>query len=190
MSQAKSTTNHDEIRRWIESRNGHPAFVTSTRRGASGLLRVDFNRPEEGFEEISWDQFFDTFDESNLAFLYQETTATGRKSRFNKFVERDESLNPVRSASGDGFEDEDERRAGEDEDEDEDEEEEEEEEDEDEEDDEDWDEDEDEDEDDEEDEDEDEEDEDDLDEEDLDDDDLDEDEDEDEEDDEDDEDER
>lgn len=185
MSQAKSTTNHDEIRRWIESRNGHPAFVTSTRRGASGLLRVDFNRPEEGFEEISWDQFFDTFDDSNLAFLYQETTATGRKSRFNKFVERDQSLNPVRAASGDGFEDEDERRAGEDEDEDEEEEEEEEE---DEEDDEDWDEDEDEDEDEEDDEDEDEdevdeEDEEELDEEDLDDDDdVDEDEDEDEDD--------
>ena len=142
MSQAKSTTNHDEIRRWIESRNGHPAFVTSTRRGASGLLRVDFNRPEEGFEEISWDQFFDTFDDSNLAFLYQETTATGRKSRFNKFVERDQSLNPVRAASGDGFEDEDERRAGGDDDEDEDEDEDEEEEEDEEEDDEDWDEDE------------------------------------------------
>ena len=88
MSQAKSTTNHDEIRKWIESRKGHPAFVKATRKGGTGLLRVDFDKPEEGLEEIDWDQFFDTFEKSNLAFLYQDETASGRKSRFNKFVER------------------------------------------------------------------------------------------------------
>lgn len=109
MSETRSTTNHDEIRRWIESREGHPSFVKSIRRGDSGLLRVDFGKPEEGFEEISWDQFFDTFDKSNLAFLYQDTTASGRKSRFNKFVERDASAD--RSADeeeDDDLEDEDE----------------------------------------------------------------------------------
>src|SRR5689334_3368624 len=53
MSPVNSTTNHDEIRRWVASRKGHPAFVKSTRKGDSGLLRVDFREPEEGFEEIS-----------------------------------------------------------------------------------------------------------------------------------------
>ena len=114
MSQAKSTTNHDEIRRWVESRKGHPAFVKSTRKGDSGLLRVDFGEPEEGFEEISWDQFFDTFEESNLAFLYQDETANGRKSRFNKFVDRSK----VEGAASEDEEDEDELSAAEEADED------------------------------------------------------------------------
>jgi len=30
MSSAKTTTNHDEIRRWVEKRGGHPAIVAST----------------------------------------------------------------------------------------------------------------------------------------------------------------
>ncbi|MFL6575563.1 MAG: hypothetical protein ACJ8MR_03025 [Povalibacter sp.] len=112
MSQAKSTTNHDEIRRWVESRKGHPAFVKSTRKGDSGLLRIDFGEPEEGFDEISWDEFFDTFEQSNLAFLYQDETSNGSKSRFNKFVSRDSE----QSASN---EDEDDSDVDEDEDDDE-----------------------------------------------------------------------
>jgi uncharacterized protein YhbP (UPF0306 family) len=36
-------------------------------------------------EEISWEEFFEKFDESNLAFLYQE----GKNTRFNKLVKRE-----------------------------------------------------------------------------------------------------
>lgn len=95
MSQANATTDHTVIRRWAESRNGRPSVVKSTKaksksRGQSGgLLRIDFNTPEESLDDVSWDEFFETFDQNNLAFLYQEETASGRKSRFNKFVSRD-----------------------------------------------------------------------------------------------------
>lgn len=92
MSRAQATTDHKVIRQWAESRKGHPAFVKSTegkRKGSGGLLRIDFDPTEESLDEISWDEFFDTFDKNELAFLYQEKTASGRKSRFNKFVSRE-----------------------------------------------------------------------------------------------------
>lgn len=86
MTASKTTTDHEEIRRWAEARNGHPARVKGT--GNGGLLRIDFGEPEETLEEISWDQFFEIFDRSDLAFLYQDKTEAGAESRFNKFVSR------------------------------------------------------------------------------------------------------
>ncbi len=88
MSQATTTTDHDEIRRWAEERGGRPSVVR-TGQGPGGILRFDFGEQEESLEEISWDEFFETFDESNLAFLYQEQTSDGEESRFNKFVSRE-----------------------------------------------------------------------------------------------------
>jgi hypothetical protein len=42
-SEAKTTTDHDEIRRWIEERGGKPATVSRTAEGDEpGILRVDF----------------------------------------------------------------------------------------------------------------------------------------------------
>ena len=59
--------------------------------GEGGILRIDFGEPEEGLEKISWEDFFKVFDERKLAFLYQDKTADGKMSRFNKFVARDGS---------------------------------------------------------------------------------------------------
>jgi hypothetical protein len=92
MPRAIATTDHQQIRRWVEARNGHPAVVRSTEGsgpGNAGLLRIDFDEAEESLEQTSWDEFFETFDTNGLAFLYQDNTASGRKSRFNKFVSRD-----------------------------------------------------------------------------------------------------
>lgn len=88
MARAQATTNHEVIRHWIEAHNGHPSVVRATegtRKGSAGLLRVDFDEPEDSLEEISWDDFFDTFDSQKLAFLYQDE----EQSRFHKFVDRD-----------------------------------------------------------------------------------------------------
>ena len=87
---AKTTTNHDEISRWVEERGGHPAIVKGTEKGGSALLRVDYPgySGEDRLEEISWDEFFKIFDENKLAFLYQDRTEDGGLSRFSKFVER------------------------------------------------------------------------------------------------------
>ena len=90
MSEAKTTTNHDEIRRWVEDRGGRPAAVRDTGGGGDdpGILRIDFGDQDEGLEEISWDEFFQAFDENDLAFLHQDETEDGSQSRFNKFVSR------------------------------------------------------------------------------------------------------
>ncbi len=64
---------HDTIRNWIEARKGQPARVKAQRR-RWGLLRVDFGKPEDTLEKISWDEFFKIFDDENLAFLHQDMT--------------------------------------------------------------------------------------------------------------------
>ena len=85
-----TTTDHDEIRRWAESRGGRPAHVAETGdRGDPGVLRIDFGDADDRLEEISWDEWFRAFDENGLALVYQEHTADGEESRFNKLVSRE-----------------------------------------------------------------------------------------------------
>ena len=86
MSSSDTTTDHNKIREWAEARGGHPAKVDTG--GKGGMLRIDCGEPEDNLEEISWDEFFQIFDENELAFLYQDKTADGGESRFNKFVNR------------------------------------------------------------------------------------------------------
>jgi len=82
------TTDHDEIREWVESHGGHPSVVKRTQRGRNGggVLRIDFPgfSGEESLQETSWDEWFRVFDERKLAFLYQNQG----DSRFNKLVSR------------------------------------------------------------------------------------------------------
>lgn len=81
---AARTRDHDTIRRWAEARGGHPAVVEGTE-----ILRIDFDEPDDRDEKlrrISWDEFFRIFDSRDLEFLYQDRTADGQISRFNKFV--------------------------------------------------------------------------------------------------------
>jgi hypothetical protein len=44
---------------------------------------------EDKLQEITWDEFFEKFDERNLALVYQEETADGERSNFNKLVSRE-----------------------------------------------------------------------------------------------------
>jgi hypothetical protein len=86
---SKVTRDHEEIRRWAEARGGKPAHVKRTgSRGDTGILRIDFPgySGEGTLETISWDEFFEKFDERGLSFLYQEQTAGGERSNFNKLV--------------------------------------------------------------------------------------------------------
>lgn len=88
MAAANKTTDHDEIRRWVESHGGHPATVKRTRSKRDvGMIRVDFPgfSGEGTLEPVSWDEWFAKFDEQELAFMYQE----GKRTNFNKLVRRD-----------------------------------------------------------------------------------------------------
>lgn len=88
-----ATVDHDTIRSWVEERDGQPAHVEATADGDDvGVLRLQFpdtQRDHDEIEPISWDAFFEKFDDENLAFVYQDETEGDRMSRFYKFVDRD-----------------------------------------------------------------------------------------------------
>lgn len=89
--ESKQTTDHDTIREWTEKRDGVPATIRQTERGGeAGILRIHFPgySDDDAFDELSWDEFFEAFEENELAFLYQEETKDGKQSRFFKFVNR------------------------------------------------------------------------------------------------------
>ncbi len=83
---AKTTTDHDEIRRWVEKNGGYPARVKATGRGKGdpGILRIDYPgfSGQETLARMDWDEWFEAFDENRLAFLYQPST------RFSKLIAR------------------------------------------------------------------------------------------------------
>ncbi|MFO7563324.1 MAG: hemerythrin domain-containing protein [Enhygromyxa sp.] len=88
MASAKSTTDHQTIKHWVEQRGGHPARVKATgSKGDPGILRIDFPgfSGEDTLEEIEWEEFFDAFEDNQLAFLYQDQS----NSRFSKLISRE-----------------------------------------------------------------------------------------------------
>lgn len=83
MASATPVTDHDRIRDWAEEHGGRPACV----KGTAALLRIDFGKPDEKLQPITWDDWFQTFEESNLAALLPP----GSRSRFFKLVDRNAS---------------------------------------------------------------------------------------------------
>jgi hypothetical protein len=100
-AEAQVTTNHEEIKQWVEERGGRPARVKGTDKGDSGgLLRIDYPgfSGEDTLETITWDEFFQAFEENKLAFLYQEETKDGKESRFSKLISRDSATERSKGA--------------------------------------------------------------------------------------------
>jgi hypothetical protein len=89
-AESKVTTDHRRIKQWVEERRGKPARVKGSVSG-SGLLGIDYPgyAGENILEPIAWEEFFEGFEAKNLAFLYQEVTNDGVKSRFAILIERD-----------------------------------------------------------------------------------------------------
>jgi len=87
---SSTTTDHELIRGWAEQRGGKPSHVKRTgSKSDVGILRIDFPgySGEDSLDEISWEQWFEKFEESKLAFLYEDDD----DSRFNKLISRDTS---------------------------------------------------------------------------------------------------
>jgi hypothetical protein len=104
MASSKTTRDHEEIRRWAEARGAVPAEVASTHQGDEpGILRFEFpnarNRNDENLRQIPWDEFFEKFDENNLELLYQEKTADGAQSNFNKLIHPESEERPSRQTA-------------------------------------------------------------------------------------------
>lgn len=100
MSEAKITTDHEMIKSWVEQRGGHPARVEGTAvPGSAGVILIDYGDApahEAELEAITWDDFFEGFEENKLAFLYADDTD---ETRFAKLVSRDSSGVEVGAAS-------------------------------------------------------------------------------------------
>lgn len=85
---AETTTDHDTIRKWATSKKGKPAAVDRTHKdGDVGIIRIVFpdnpRSEHDALVEISWDEFFDEFEERQLALLYDPD------GLFSKIVGRD-----------------------------------------------------------------------------------------------------
>jgi len=91
-SRSRTLTDHEEIRRWAEERGAKPSAVRRTHSDDNvGIIRLDFPgySGEDSLEEIEWDEWFENFDDNNLALVVQDETANGEQSNFNKLVSRE-----------------------------------------------------------------------------------------------------
>lgn len=89
-TESVTTTDHDQIRRWVEARDGTPAAVRATETDDDpGILRIRFrDESADDLDAIGWEEFIAKFEESELALLYQDRTTDGGTGRFRKFVKR------------------------------------------------------------------------------------------------------
>ena len=82
--QTLTTRDHQQIKRRAGEREAQPATVEGTEHGSHlGVLRFDF--PGYGgrdLKKVPWDEWFQTFDDRNLEFVYQETKKDGEDSNF------------------------------------------------------------------------------------------------------------
>jgi hypothetical protein len=88
---------HEEIQQWAEDRGAVPTCVRGTggrARRDTGMIRLEFPRfgEEPKLQPISWDDWFQKFDDSGLAVMVQDETASGERSNFNKLVKRETAL--------------------------------------------------------------------------------------------------
>ena len=86
-----TTTDHRKIRNWTEKRGGQPASVKNNNlRSEEDILKIHFpfTGADETVEKITWEEFFEKFEEQALSFTYQETTKDGNPSLYCRLQER------------------------------------------------------------------------------------------------------
>ncbi|MEO3774723.1 hypothetical protein [Micromonospora sp. B9E7] len=79
------TANHEVIQRWARDRGAKPATIAGTERdGRAGVLTFNIPgyRESSRIREITWDEWFHTFDLRRLNLIYQEQLRDGRQSNF------------------------------------------------------------------------------------------------------------
>lgn len=88
----KTTTDHDMIREWVEQRGSTPAQGTEPAGDDPGSLTI---LPEgtinDSVREISWDEFFEIFEDEGLAFSHQTDKDDPDEQWFCEFTERGEA---------------------------------------------------------------------------------------------------
>jgi hypothetical protein len=90
-AQERTLVDHNQIKKWAQSRGAHPACVKGTEAGdGTCLLRLDFPgySGESTLQPIEWDQWFKVFDQRQLALIVEDKMADGKPSNFNKLIRR------------------------------------------------------------------------------------------------------
>ena len=96
-----ATTHHEVIRQWAEERGGVPATVEGTEHGDHlGVLRIDFRDKDANLREVSWEEWFKTFDDRRLNFIYQEQRSDTRPGYSAKSPAPTTAPTPPRSGGG------------------------------------------------------------------------------------------
>ena len=89
----KTTTDHEEVRRWAQDRGGSPACVHNpfNTAGETSELRIDFlhEKYNDDVREVTWEEFFALFDRQRMVLVYQTETEGGKVSRFGRIVRPD-----------------------------------------------------------------------------------------------------
>ncbi len=89
---ANVTTDHAQIRGWVEEHGGQPALVRRVPEvGDSGDLSLEFlvDGQEPELVSISWADFFQRFEDGHLAFVYEEDGPAGQPTWY--FVDRNQT---------------------------------------------------------------------------------------------------
>lgn len=85
----KTTTNHEEVKTWVDSKQGRPArSKTATGRDGTSLKIIFPGNTDKNLMEITWEEFFDEFDRDELAFVYQE----GGRDRYCRIIRRSSDI--------------------------------------------------------------------------------------------------
>lgn len=87
----RATTDHEMIRQWVRERGGAPSMARRVGQPAEGALVVNF--PDDGSDgpvvDISWADFFQRFEDQNLAFVYRESLPEAEDAYYYQLVDRD-----------------------------------------------------------------------------------------------------
>ncbi len=90
--QERVTIDHETIREWAQERGGYPAAVRGSGQGPAGeagVLQIGFeDEPNEDLEPISWEEFFEKFEEKALQMRYRAEPGDGDIDRFHAFDNR------------------------------------------------------------------------------------------------------
>lgn len=89
----ETTTDHETIRRWIEERGSTAARVTESAGDDPGSLAVvPEDTDDDSIEKITWEEFFEVFEEEDLAFVYQTERDDPNERWFCRFVDREREV--------------------------------------------------------------------------------------------------
>ena len=92
----RMTIDHEEIREWAERQQAKPTLLpgSPTMRRPTLRLMEPRDRPPAEARKIDWDQFFDLFEEWNLALVF-----IGGDENEGQLLDRSSAEDRIRAAS-------------------------------------------------------------------------------------------